>query len=163
MITHKRLLEVLKYDEYTGLFTWNKLISKKTIIGSVAGSLTNGYILIGIDNKSYRAHRLAWFYKYKKWPKFIDHKDTIKTHNWIDNLRIATKSQNEMNTPNRNNNSSGYRGVSYIKRSDKWHVRLMVNNKLYLLGNYSNKEDAIKVSLDFIDKHHGHFKYEESE
>jgi hypothetical protein len=83
------LKHILAYNELTGIFTWKVSKSSKTVVGSIAGTLhPNGYIYIGIDGYGYRAHRLAWFYVYGKWPADqIDHINFIKTDNSINNLR----------------------------------------------------------------------------
>ena len=60
MLTQERLKEVLYYNPEIGEFIWN--ISHENIReGDVAGTKTDfGYIAIRIDNKIYKAHRLAW-------------------------------------------------------------------------------------------------------
>lgn len=160
-LTQERLKELLDYDNITGIFTWKTRTANKIQIGDIAGTLTPiGYITISIENKRYLAHVLAWFYNYGVRPvEFIDHKNNIKYNNWINNLREATKSDNELNTPLRKNNTSGQRGVYYFKRDSKWEVKFILKGINYYLGRFDIKEEAIKIAKDFINNNHGEFKY----
>lgn len=42
-------------------------------------------------------------------------------------------------------NTSGYRGIYYESRFDRWRVEIRFQNKRYYLGVYKNKDDAIKA------------------
>ena len=70
-----------------------------------------------VDRKYFLAHRLAWFYVHKAWPVgMLDHRDTVGTHNWIENLREATPVLNAQNVRvARPNSRSGLLGVSWNK------------------------------------------------
>jgi len=144
MITQELLKELLHYDPETGIFVWKKKISCKVIVGGIAGSKTNGYLEIGIFGKSYKAHRLAWLYIFGVWPNFdIDHKDSIKHHNWIDNLREVTKSGNQQNQIRaQRSNKTGFLGVSFHKTNGKYRAVITVNNKQKFIGLYETPEDA---------------------
>ena len=95
--------------------------SSRAVKGKEAGTLEKtGYIRIKLNGHKYMAHRLAWFYEYGKWPtKEIDHKDNIKHHNWIDNLREATRSENIINSIKHPSCSSKYKGSCFVKRNNK--------------------------------------------
>ena len=111
-ITHEYLVSILDYNPETGIFvwrerpvehfktkhhgkTWNTRFSNK-ITGTSKDK--GGYCLLGIDQKTYKAHRLAWFYVHKQWPKNqIDHVDGIRHNNKINNLREATRFENNRN------------------------------------------------------------------
>jgi hypothetical protein len=59
MLTYERLRELLHYDPETGIFTW-KVGRQKVKKNSEAGHFNHdGYKLICIDGRRYRAHRLA--------------------------------------------------------------------------------------------------------
>lgn len=98
-LNHDYLKHILSYIPETGKFYWKIAKSSKTIVGKEAGTLhPNGYIYIRIDGFGFRAHRLAWFYVYKEWPKLeIDHINQIKTDNRICNLRDVTSKENQNN------------------------------------------------------------------
>lgn len=140
---HSELKDLLSYDPATGNFTW--LVSRgKVKAGTPAGYLHHsGYVLIGINGKSYLAQRLAWFYMTGSWPKGeIDHKDTIRSNNaWL-NLREASVVQNRLNQSKGKNNTSGVKGVYWCNSSGKWKTQLRLNNKSYTAGSFDNLEDA---------------------
>lgn len=105
MITVQRLREVLGYDPETGLFRWKLKISKKVVVGEIAGTEIPGrHRYISIDSKRYKAHRLAWLYMTGEWPpRDLDHENTHKGDNRWENLRKASRSQNMANAGHRNN------------------------------------------------------------
>ena len=162
MLTVERLKEVLHYDPETGIWTWLKLTSTRSRIqiGSKAGCLDKdeGYIKIWIDNKGYKAHRLAWFYMTGEWPECeIDHKNTIRHDNRWDNLRKSSHGQNQHNRSRNRNNTSGYKGINFNKAANKWMVRVMLNKKSIYLGIYDTMEEAIKIRQLAIEKYHKEF------
>ena len=113
-ITAERLRQILAYDPATGVFTWRMRTAIRATVGSVAGSInSDGYILISIDDRKHRAHRLAWMWMYGEWPKHqVDHINGIRTDNRIVNLRNVSSivnSQNERSA--RRNNKTGLLGV----------------------------------------------------
>lgn len=55
------------------------------------------------------------------------------------------------------NNTTGVKGVYYVKRLNKWNARIMFKGKSYNLGYYSNKEDAIRARKEGEDEIHGPF------
>ena len=93
MITQYRLKELLDYNPETWIFIW-----KRT--NAIAGHADkiNGYVVIWIDKKKYRAHRLVWLYMYWKFPEqLIDHINGIKTDNRLVNLRDISNRDNLQN------------------------------------------------------------------
>lgn len=138
-LTQARLRELLHYDPLTGVFTRVVDVGprKDQKAGSVAGGENQeGYVQIQVDGKHYLAHRLAWFYVHGEWPEpECDHKDTIRNHNWLDNLRPATRSENEQN-------QRKARGVYWNKPNSKWHAQIKLNGRSKHLGYFSTAEAA---------------------
>ena len=83
-----------------------------------------------------------------------------KVDNRKSNLRIATRSQNCINTAMYKNNSSGYRGVSWHPGQQKWLARIQVNGNGICLGYFDNKEDAANAYEIASNKYFGEYKYE---
>lgn len=75
----------------------------------------------------------------------IDHKDRNSLNNQFENLRPATYSQNNANKGLQRNNTSGYKGVSYHKRSGKFRVMIAVQKHATYLGTFLNPEEAAKA------------------
>lgn len=147
-LTYKELLIQLDYNHLTGYFYWKVSNSSQVNIGDIAGTKQNGYIHIQINGRIYLAHRLAWFYYYGYWPENdIDHRDQIRHHNWILNLRESSKQCNQRNCPNPKNNTSGIKGVSWSKSRQKWLAMLSLDNKNYSLGGYEVFDNAVCARL----------------
>jgi len=141
----KLLKQSLDYNPDTGIFTWKIRLSNNTHIGGVAGGLDKqGYVQITVYGKYYLAHRLAWFFYYGKWPEgIIDHKDTIKHHNWIKNLRDVTPTINSLNRIKSNsNNKLKLLGVSYHKLMNKYVAKITVQGKQKHIGYFPTSELA---------------------
>ena len=149
MLSQKRLKELLSYDPETGLFTWVMKRSNAVLSGAYAGSFNSeGYLSIMIDSKRYKAHRLAWLYVTGNWPKCqIDHINHNRSDNKWPNLRDATSLDNARNQSRYKVNKSGCTGVLWHKKDKRWQASIRVNGKLKHLGNFKEKEKAIKVRL----------------
>jgi len=78
------------------------------------------------------------------WPDMdIDHKDRNKSNNaWV-NLRLATMPENSVNCGIRSNNKSGFAGVSWDAKRNKWLAQIRINGKKTNLGRYEDKQVAI--------------------
>ena len=75
---------------------------------------------------------------------FVDHINNNPLDNRVDNLRWCTQSENMMNRQiSYTRTSSGYKGVSLIKSSNRWSAMIMVDGKQIYLGHFVNIEDAI--------------------
>jgi len=148
MITQSKLKDLLHYDPLTGIFLWVQA-RQRINVGDVAGSTRkDGYIQISIDNKLYLAHRLAWLYTYGYLPEnFLDHKDRIRRHNWIDNLREVGQQCNVRNTGLRSDNTSGVKGTYFYKPTQKWSAHIKENGKNYNLGYFTDFTEAVATRL----------------
>jgi hypothetical protein len=147
MITQKELKELLQYNENTGIFTWLCDRGTNKVKNKIAGSIhSDGYIIIRINRKEYLAHRLAWFYVYREWPKGqIDHINGIKNDNRITNLRNVTNRENCQNyTIHRNGKLVG---ATYKKAKNKWQSQIQINGKAKHLGLYNTEQEAHEAYL----------------
>ena len=88
----------------------------------------------------------------------IDHINLNKLDNRRSNLRICTYSQNNMNTKIKSSNTSGTKGVWWNTKREKWIAEIMIDNKKYYLGEFINKEEAIKTRKEAEIKYFGEFR-----
>ena len=147
-LTAERLREVLQYDSLTGVFTWRVMLSNKGPVGSTAGSADkNGYINIGLDNRDYKAHRLAWLYMTGEWPTSeIDHRNTISGDNAWGNLRVVVHQTNAENQrAARINNKTGLLGVS--PSGKRFKAQIQLRGRQFNLGRYETAQAAHEVYL----------------
>lgn len=156
MLTQERLKELLDYDPETGVFVWKVCAAKNIKAGSVAGcKILDGYIKIRINGNLYRAHRLAWLYIYGCWPtNQIDHINRVRDDNRLCNLREATNQENSWNTNKRKDNTSGYRGVCWDKRTKKWQANIAINGNKKHIGHFDTPETAHAAYLAAKEEHH---------
>ena len=161
LITQERLKSLLTYDPDTGEFCWKAAKGTRARPNELAGAMGGGgYWLIQIDGKKHKAHRLAWVYTYGEQPDEIDHINRVKHDNRVTNLRSVTHHENSQNQTKPRNNTSGFIGVDFHKRSGKWRARIRIDGKLRDLGYFGTAEQAAdcrraaeKIYLPFRNAH----------
>lgn len=141
-LTHARLLELLDYDPKTGAFTWRQKRQRFSQRGARAGTLNpSGYRHIIIEGRSYKEHRVAWFYVHGAWPTMrLDHENGHTSENWIDNLRPATHSQNLANAKLRKDNRAGFKGV--CRSGARWMANINKDGRRQYLGLFDTPDAA---------------------
>jgi len=160
-LTMERLRDLLDYNPDTGIFTW-RVRRGSSVAGTEAGCVVKYgpnlcYKQVQVDKSLQLAHRLAWFYVFGEWPEFIDHANGNGLDNRIANLRPATKQLNSANRGLPANNTSGYKGVVWFKRKQKWMARIKVNGKGIHLGYFTDKEEAALAYIKAAEQHFGDF------
>jgi hypothetical protein len=140
--------ELYKFFEYKeGNLYWKIKPRNSAKIGDKVGSLdSKGYVVLKLNNLQYKMHRIIWVYHYDTISSNlqIDHIDGNKTNNMIENLRLATNSQNKSNNKRVYCNSkSNILGVHWSKTKRKWVSQIRKNNKAIHLGYFLNQDDAI--------------------
>src|SRR5581483_3829710 len=78
----------------------------------------------------------------------IDHINRDKLDNTRENLRVVTRMLNQHNTGIRHNNKSGYKGVIWRKRSNKWVASIRRAGIVYALGDYDTPEEASQAYVN---------------
>jgi len=139
----------------------------------VYGHKHKKYLKKGINNKGYyefelsknnkqklfRLHRLVYEAHYGTIPEkmCIDHIDNDKENNNIENLRLATYSQNNFNQKTyKNNLSTGYKNISKTK-NNTYLVQIHKNKKKVYCKNFKTLEEAILNRDVNLVLHHGQF------
>ena len=139
--------EYFLYDEVTGKLYWKEARGKMRK-GSHAGCPdAYGYLLVGLNNGLHKAHRIIWEMHNGAIPDgfVIDHINQIKDDNRLENLRIASKSSNALNSKVRRDSSSGCCGVSWKKDKKKYLAYININGKRRFIGYYDEIEEAKKA------------------
>jgi hypothetical protein len=160
----EELREHLSYNPCTGQLRWrvrNKDFGKQVarhnrwFADKVAGTLgSRGYIHIGIGGRIYLAHRLAWIWWYGFDPEEeIDHENRIKTDNRIINLRVASGFAQAANKGVRIDNVSGFKGVSFHRKTGKWRAKIRQKH----IGYFETAEAAYAAYLARTQEEFGAF------
>lgn len=140
------LASLFSYDRETGLVTRrvasNRWEEGRWKEGQVAGSTQDRYVVVNVGGVMVLAHRLAWFLETGNVPPRIDHRNRDKKDNSWTNLREATAQQNAANSPRREHNASGFKGVHLCKATGRYRAQLKFDGRNIHLGRYDTPEQA---------------------
>lgn len=110
-----------------------------------------GYICTCVNHKALFLHRLIMNNNDSN--VVIDHINRDKHNNCKSNLRICSFSDNTLNSKIRIDNTSGYKGVSFNKRYNKWESYITINYKRIHLGKFNTIEEAIQARKNYEIEH----------
>jgi len=159
-ITPELLSQMLTYNKDTGKLFWKRRTPEidsrdkfrnmfnTRFAGKEALAYVDckGYAVGNIADKQLSAHRVAWALEYGEWPNGdIDHINGNRSDNRIENLRVVCKAENNRNMRKPKTNTSGVVGVSFDKKSKKWHSYIHVNNKRKTLGYFADFDGAVNA------------------
>ena len=131
-------------DDYDKIknYTWSEYVT------------TNNYhTAIAYDSNSKKCVRMHHIIV----GKYYDHHDRNSLNNRRYNLIEATTQENNRNASKRHDNKSGYSGVFWHKKQQKWHAYIRKNGKRIHLGSFILKEDAIIARLKAEKEYYGEF------
>ena len=139
--------EYLHYDPETGAFTWLKeRHGKRWPAGRPAGYVCQGYLRINLFHVKLAASRFAWVYMTGEWPEaLVDHRDGNKLNNRWANLRLATPSQNAMNSIAKRLTTTrvgGLKGATWCATNERWRASICKDGKQHNLGLYDTEDAA---------------------
>lgn len=154
-------LEYAKHFEYRdgGLY-WKNNRGSQLCKGKLAGaSNSKGYVKVRIREigQTIGAHRIIFAMHHGYAPEFVDHIDGNPGNNHIENLRAATKAENNRNAKLPITNTSGIKNVHWHKKNKNWFVSLSINNRKRFFGSYADVELAELVATEARNKYYGAF------
>lgn len=142
------------YDHTTGILSWKKTSAKVTCKNR------DGYVVLKVENRQYRAHRIIWDMfnpdDLLRPGEQIDHINHDRSDNRLCNLRKVTASENHRNTKLASNNRSGVTGVYWFQRAGKWKGTIKVNGKNVHLGYFDDLSTARAAQADAENKYGFH-------
>ena len=109
---------------------------------------SKGYRVTWFNGKVEREHRLIFAMHEGYLPEIVDHIDRDKSNNKIENLRAATKSQNNVNSRIKSNNKSGVKGVYFCKSTNMWRARISFNGKTNEIGRFNDLQRAKEARVE---------------
>lgn len=159
VLTLDLLRQAVRYERESGNFYWLNDRRSGAKADSLAGGINGrGYRTIGLFGRFYYAHRLAWLLENGEWPLLgIDHIDGDCGNNRISNLRPCDQSENRANSKKQSRNSSGAKGVFWIKSTKRWKVQIKCKGQLFFVGNFTDKDAAISAYFEKAKELFGEF------
>jgi HNH endonuclease/AP2 domain len=143
----------------TGILRWRSAVCN-VAAGSIAGSLTRGYISIRTEGVIYRAHRIVWKMHFREEPPdYLDHRNGVRNDNRPKNLRAATQALNMANARISKRNTSGCKGVNYHKRDKRYQAQLAWNGAYVFVGYYKTMKEARAAIAVARRRYHGEFAH----
>lgn len=145
------------------------LIRLKTVkrykAGSIAGLPCKGalYCRVRVNGVGHYVHKVVWEMHHGPLPPGmeIDHINRDGKDNRIENLRLATHGQNNVNRKPLSNNSSGVTGVVYdpgSKRRKRWIADIKPPGmKRIRIGRFLTFEEAVDARRKAEQVYHGEF------
>lgn len=123
--------EVIKYIRENFVYNPDGTFDRKDRRNSKGSLDKDGYLIIKIKKKQYKAHRLVYAFFNGKFPEQeIDHINRIRTDNRIDNLRAVTRTENVRNSYVPPNKETGVVGVHISNNTNKKYT-IRLNKKTY--------------------------------
>lgn len=115
---------------------------------------SNGYYLICGGKTTKYFHRVL-----TKCPKefCVDHINGNTLDNRLSNLRVCEHKENRRNSKINLNNSTGYKGVDFVKSKNKYRARIKYNYKEIHLGMFNNAKEAASAYNKAAFKYFGKF------
>lgn len=159
-LSQEYLKKLFRYDHESGQLWWITKGPGITRTKPCGAPGKDGYLHVMVDRVVYRVHRLIWVYHYGvQIPKgmVVDHINGIVTDNRIENIRLATITQNGMNrvkSVRANGTSSRYLGVFKEKQGKPWRARIKANGRRISLGAYNTEEEARDAYIAAKRKYH---------
>ncbi len=145
--TQEQLKRWYEYKEYGVLL--HKRNGNGCKIGSVEGSLhKDGYMVLKVGQTPQLLHRMIFLYHHGYLPRYIDHINTNKADNRIENLRETTHSPNCANISKTRRNISGLKGVFYSPAYKGWVGCVIVQGKSYT--KYKKAPETCTATKDFV-------------
>ncbi len=164
-LTQEYLKTVLNYDSETGVWTWLYRKNARAqwnsqFSGKPAGGLdpSTGYLRIRIADKLYYAHRLAFLYILGNWPiNQGDHENLDRADCRWENLRDATRTENNTNKTISSRNTSGFKGVYYDPNGGRWTSCFQMNRRRFRRCGFATAELAYEAYCKDALEHGGEF------
>lgn len=121
----------------------------------------DGYVYTVFENAHIFLHNMI-MNKSKKDRYEIDHINHNPKDNKKNNLRVVTRSQNQMNVNVKSNNTSGVTGVSWDTTNNCWIARIQKDKIRHIIGYFTDFNDAVNARKQAEEKYFGEYSYDNS-
>lgn len=130
------------------------LDDESVLVGKPWGVNGCGYVI--------RSHPLELLHRTimkAKSNELVDHINHDTLDNRKQNLRLCTTAQNAHNSRISKHNTSGFKGVHFDLRSQRWIASIIAHDKRIQIGSYVDKIDAVIARNEAAIKYHKEFAW----
>jgi len=154
-LAQEDLLKDIQYCAHSGRLYWTRSKQGRKIGLPIGKLRKDGRRELMINYERFLTAHVVWALHYNVWPKNtgleIDHINQCKSDDRVENLRLATHSENNHNKYAGNLN----RGI--YKVYNQYRVRIGVNGKYIHLGYFPSKIEAREAYKEAAIKYFGEF------
>jgi hypothetical protein len=159
-LTQEMVCAMFDYREDGNLVRRYATMGNGNYAGRVIGTKPKGtrssrYSTTKINGNHWCVHKLIYLHQHGVVPDQLDHINMDSSDNRIENLRVATSSENACNRKLFSSNTSGCKGVSWHKRQARWFAYVDVGNKRKSIGYFDDIESANLAATKARDLYHG--------
>lgn len=156
-ITKELLHEIFTYEN--GDLVWKKPTGPRVKVGDVVGGSlsSHGYKTVQLFGKARKAHQLIYMMFHGVEASEVDHINGNRADNRIENLRAVNRAQNCANQRTQTRSASGFKGVTFMRKSSVWRARIKISQKEIHLGCFQSKDEAAIAYNKAAEKHFGNF------
>lgn len=152
----EELMKCAYLDIEQGCFIRTKITQGASKLGPMGHVMQIGYIIIGVKSYDiFRSHLVClWLIgRFPKCKEQIDHINGNRQDDRPSNLRLVSHMINGRNVKKRSDNTSGYTGVIYITKLNRYLARTIVKQKTIRHGLFATAEEAFAAREAYIEAH----------
>jgi hypothetical protein len=153
LLTQAKVKRLLEYRDGELYWKVDRLRAKK---GDKAGT-TKGYKIVFIEGQHYTFGHVIFLMFHGYVPERVSFVDGDYRNTRIENLRAATMSQVSGSAKKSKANTCGYKGITFLKKRNKYVAQINKLGKHYHLGTFNTPQEAYKVYCKAAKKLHGEF------
>lgn len=140
-LTQAKVKRLFEYRDGELYWKVDRLRAKK---GDKAGT-TKGYKIVFIEGQHYTFGHVIFLMFHGYVPERVSFVDGDYRNTRIENLRAATMSQVSGSAKKSKANTCGYKGITFLKKRNKYVAQINKLGKHYHLGTFNTPQEAYKV------------------
>lgn len=153
LLTQAQVKRLFEYRDGELYWKVDRIRAKK---GDKAGT-TRGYKIVFIEGQHYTFGHVIFLMFHGYVPERVSFVDGNYRNTRIENLRAATMSQVSGSAKKSKANTCGYKGITFLKKRNKYVAQINKLGKHYHLGHFDTPKEAYKAYCKAAKKLHGEF------